>query len=547
MSRVFYSICDGKMTVIARLAVFLLAASMAALGDEPAVYGEPYEMEGNRLVFTNWHFVRAGGVGWMDPETKKPVYATHDAKYAPEVCTWNPSPHNPWGIEIRAYAPSEIRRAEIPPEKPWESKPITLDCIVEEDGIYKGWGSCGAPCYLESEDGIHWRRPSLGLVAFEGSKENNLVPHLPKRHVFIDPTSEDERYKCVWEAHVSQEAFEAYCAARPGEWSTQARRYADGEPFYVCLKGAVSKDGYVWHEIERPLVMAHTDTLNIGYYDERLGKYVIYVRTWNTFRRAPAHTEERSDNWLEHGRRCIGRIEGDDFRNLPLPETILEAGPAMHPTAGLYTNCFTWAPGAPECLLMFPAVYYNNNDTLDIWIASSIDGKAWNWIPGNPLMETAGFGHWDGGCIFTNPPLMELGDGHFALPYFGSNVPHKYPRGLMEHGWGYALWPHGRLAALVAEERGAFSTVSLVPPGTKLYLNARTKRAGHIRVAAYDGRRGWPLLEGRALEDCVPIVGDHPRVQVRWNDADDLGIAPGAPVMLRFEMQQAELFAMTFE
>lgn len=509
-------------------------------------YGEPYKLRGSRLVFSDWTYVRAGGVGWRD-RSGKPVYATHETKVPADEATWSPEPFNAWGVRIRAYPPGEIRRMEIPPEHPWESKPITLECIVRDGEIYKAWGSCGAPCYLESEDGMTWRRPRVGLVEHAGSKNNNLLPRGPMRQVFIDPSRPDERYKCVYEAHVSQAEFDAYCRRRPNAWSSRSQRSADDKPFYVCLKGMVSKDGFVWRELPEPLVMDHTDTLNVGAFDERLGKYVIYVRTWNTFHRAAGVEGKRWDSWLNHARRCIGRIVGDDFANLPLPETILEPGPSMPPTAGLYTNCFTWIPKAPECLLMFPAVYDLNTDATDIWLASSFDGAVWHWVPGNPLMATGAFGQWDGGCIFCNPPLMELGDGSFALPYFGSDVPHKYPRGLMKTGWGYAIWPHGRLVAVQATERGRFSTVALIPPGRTLFINARTRRTGHIRVAARVGRHHGPVLEGRSFEACTPIIGDHPRTQVRWGEIGDLGLRPGEPVMLEFEMAQAELFAIEFE
>ena len=30
-------------------------------------------------------------------------------------------------------------------------------------------------CYAESEDGIHWHKPDLGLCEFQGSKANNIV------------------------------------------------------------------------------------------------------------------------------------------------------------------------------------------------------------------------------------------------------------------------------------------------------------------------------------------------------------------------------------
>ena len=30
-------------------------------------------------------------------------------------------------------------------------------------------------CYACSVDGIHWEKPELGLVAFDGSKQNNIL------------------------------------------------------------------------------------------------------------------------------------------------------------------------------------------------------------------------------------------------------------------------------------------------------------------------------------------------------------------------------------
>lgn len=43
-----------------------------------------------------------------------------------------------------------------------------------EAGGWPGWGR-GRVCYAVSRDGIHWNKPDLGLVEFEGSRNNNLV------------------------------------------------------------------------------------------------------------------------------------------------------------------------------------------------------------------------------------------------------------------------------------------------------------------------------------------------------------------------------------
>ena len=42
----------------------------------------------------------------------------------------------------------------------------------DEDGPPGGWQYCG---YAESDDGIEWTKPELGVVEVDGSKRNNLV------------------------------------------------------------------------------------------------------------------------------------------------------------------------------------------------------------------------------------------------------------------------------------------------------------------------------------------------------------------------------------
>ena len=62
-------------------------------------------------------------------------------------------------------------------------------------------------CYAESRDGIHWEKPSLGIVEFNGSKDNNIIlgPHDGGEgwdgfRPFIDTNPEckpEQRYKAV--------------------------------------------------------------------------------------------------------------------------------------------------------------------------------------------------------------------------------------------------------------------------------------------------------------------------------------------------------------
>ncbi len=70
-------------------------------------------------------------------------------------------------------------------------------------------------CYAESDDGINWVKPELGLVDFNGNKRNNIclikgTPHSLTRindflSVLYEPEDTDpsRRYKAVYIAHVS--------------------------------------------------------------------------------------------------------------------------------------------------------------------------------------------------------------------------------------------------------------------------------------------------------------------------------------------------------
>ncbi|MBC7287307.1 MAG: hypothetical protein H5T86_04520 [Armatimonadetes bacterium] len=179
-------------------------------------------------------------------------------------------------------------------------------------------------------------------------------------------------------------------------------------------------------------------------------------------------------------------------------------------------------------------------------MASSHDGRVWDWVPGGPVFTTAPFGEWDGGCVFASPNLTELPNGDFVLPYTGYSFPHKYPRrGPWKYLPGYMVLPKGRIVALEATERGEFATPAFLPPGRKLLINAVTARAGSIVVEVAD-LNGAPV-SGRTFADAHPVIGDQYRKPVTWKGQDDLGVPDGTPVMLRFRVEKAKLFALDFE
>ncbi len=506
--------------------------------------GEPYELTGKRIVFTNWHYIRPGSFAWVDDEGKSVTVVGSQGPWGAHFRRHD----YPHGIRLVAQ-PAEKRGPILKFERPWEGKGVSIATLIHHEGKYKGWGGSEAKdgtkyaCYFESGDGLNWRRPNLGIVDFNGSKDNNLIDTNPGT-VFIDPAGPpEERYKAVKEGRIAPDRVEAYRKRRPGECEHRAWRADVGEVFGIL--GAVSPDGLRWKHLPDPLAIEHCDTQVVAEYDPRLRKYVVFTRNWSVGRRSKRGPEDRSLSWLNVGRRSIGRTESDDFRAFPLSHIILEPGPALLPSDTLYTNCKTTIPGAPDHHLLFPTVWHTSDDSCSVLVASSHDGKVWHYLPGGYVLKTGPFGAFDGGCIFASPNLVELPNGDFVLPYTGFAFPHKYPRGNWSYQTGYAVWPKGRLIALEACVRGEFATVGFMPPGRKLRINTLTKRAGSILVEVV-GQNGR-AIEGHTFGDCKPIIGDQHWTPVTWNEKDDLGFKDGEFMYLRFKMEKAKLFGLEFE
>jgi len=525
--------------------------------DQPQlITGEPYDLAGKRMAFTNWYWVRPCSFGWLDDQGNN-VSVRGDQ--GPAEARFERT-DDPYGILFKVHKAGRSGPL-LKSSYPWESGGIHLSTVLQDGSVYRAWGGTGwgdltgrgTPYFVtfESPDGMSWTRPSCGIYALDGSKANNILD-TRSGTVFIDPAAQpQERYKWIAEHHFTRQEYEAYQQRYPGEVDSRANRTDAG--LFVGVRGASSPDGLHWSVYPEPLAMFHSDTQVVAYYDPRLQRYVGYFREWMVGLQSKSALDAQPGRWISVGRRSIGRAETADFRHFPVSELILAPHPGLRPSQVYYTNCRTSLPGAPDHHLMFPAVWDQATDTTEIHFASSHDGRSWNFVSPAPVLETAAFGEWDGGCVFASPNLVELPNGDFALPYTGYNVPHKYPRQKAERATGYALWPEGRLAGIEAPERGAFSTVAVVTPhngagkdtGVRLRLNCTSQRAGHVLVEA--ARLSGEAIPGREFANAVPLVGSCRGALAAWNGCADLGVAPGEPVILRFRLEAATLYYLDFE
>ena len=142
-------------------------------------------------------------------------------------------------LQSTMHSPTK-KGAVVEPDRPWE-KWLQTRCSPAWDPerkVYKFWVIAGAPkgessgtAYVESEDGLHWTKPSLRQREYDGSKENNFVtldPKLPWGPNYIeavlrDPNDPDpsRRYKALMVCGISvapssaRTAFGGACSVMP--------------------------------------------------------------------------------------------------------------------------------------------------------------------------------------------------------------------------------------------------------------------------------------------------------------------------------------------
>jgi hypothetical protein len=102
----------------------------------------------------------------------------------------------------------------------------------------------------------------------------------------------------------------------------------------------------------------------------------------------------------------------------------------------------------------------------------------------------------------------------------------------------------GFVSADAGPAGGHFVTPPLLFSGDCLRLNVDVQEGGLLRVALLD-ERGEPL-PGRSIEDCLPVIGDHVDVPVRWKTGTSLPARSALPTKMRVEMVDASLYAFQF-
>ena len=448
------------------------------------------------------------------------------------------------GVDLKLHSPQPKEIALNFADAPWEGDVCFYVTVLRDGGAYRAYYR-GKPtttpdgtddevtCTAESQDGIHWTRPNLGLYEVMGTRANNVIldgSWVPATHnfcPFIDTrpgTPDSKRFKAVG-----------------GMFDT---RHTANFQHGVGVFGFVSTDGLHWRPISEKPFIPHevypfrTDVAqNSIFWVESEQRYYCYIRTWQPDGRPVREGMSGNIRW-------IARITSPDLVHWTSYE-MLDFGDA--PLEHLYTNQIHPYVRAPHIYIGFPfrflperkpvpehpamgvadGVFMTRRDGLHFhrWLEAFLrPGRDQNnWTDRNMHMA---LGVWQ-----SAPDELSC--------YWLEN--YRHPTCRLRRG---TLRLDGFVSAHAGSAGGEFTTHPLTFSGKELVLNYATSAAGSVRVEIQDAE--GHELPGHALADCPEMYGDQIEQAVSWAAGSDVSRLAGQPVRLRFALKDADVFSLRF-
>ena len=377
-------------------------------------------------------------------------------------------------------------------------------------------------CEAVSSDGVNWEKPSLGLVEYQGSKANNIVPEAMAYGYFFE------------DLHDSDPARRYKSFTRAGTYQGKGMTFSY---FY-------SADAYHW------FAGAGNPVIDTGQQVGRWGPTDFLG--WDPIRKVYAvHMENNFHMHSAYARRSIGRAESLDMVHWSEPETIVVADNLDYPDTEFYAMPTAFHEGWYLGSLW---IFSTTNTTHEPQFVFSRDGVNYNRMYRQPIISRGDQGDFDAVSIYANEPLVYQ-DKVFYY-YTGTNW--RSPEQLLllgdkaAAGIGLATLPRDGFVSLegARHEWSVATTRSLTFSGKNLYLNlqAALQQWGaepcEVRVELLDGRLN--PLPGYSVSDADPLVATSLEHRVSWRGNADIAALAGRPMRLKIYFKNAKLYSFQF-
>lgn len=400
---------------------------------------------------------------------------------------------------------------------------IQRGSYIDKDGNRRRLPSA----YIESDDGIHWREPDLGLIEADGSKHNNLVHHKALEGIIYEPWEKDP-----------QRRFKALVHHEPDNDQNQP------EPFEGYWLN-VSPDGIHWTRAHKYASM----TSLTGYLMPQPG-----IGDTSSFRWDPVLKKYICNaKFVLPGKyRAYGLCESDDLIHWTRPRMMFYRD-ALDPVGLQYYAHYTFNYESMWLGLLKTMQYFEIERNKKYWkhcqwqLSTSRDGRHFvrcaDRTPILPVAKTADEWGGDYPC-FANGGPIRMGD---ELWFYYSDRRHAYntapkPAEVGLINLGLATLRVDGFASLNADSTpGTVTTRPLTFSAGKLFVNAEIGQGGWIKTALLAPDK--QPIENYTVEDAVTVTKGGLAQSVKWQKSDKLKLPEGEHIRLKFTLKNAKLYS----
>ena len=451
------------------------------------------------------------------------------------------------GAELKVNRASR-RETVIFPDRPWEHHLISFFLTVrEEQSRLRMWyvcrddwgeGSQANLAYAESNDGVHWTKPNLGLYDYKGSRDNNLVGvHSLEGVVFQDPNMPPE---------------ERYIYVSTGKPANDPKGPTGLYRYY-------SPDGLRWKRDAAPLIQAGSDTQNVVWWDDRLKEYVVIMRGWtaNPRRRKVIRLTVPSLKQtieLKPAQRGVGNY----FQNEA--PTILACDDRDPSRTDIYNMAAQPYALDPSWYVGFPTFLRRSVQTdapgwtgrhmgpAEVHFAGSGNSTQWHRYdraayapPSIAAPEKKNMTFMGTGLIVRGNELWQYGT-EFETVHGDVEARKKKTDGAIVR---YVQRVDGFVSLDTGNREGMARTGPVKVTGRRLLLNLDTGALGELRVGLLDAA-GKPM-PGFDAAQCDYVQHNSTDAVVSWGGQADLSSLHGHDVQLIFRSNRTKLYSFRFE
>lgn len=444
-------------------------------------------------------------------------------------------------------------------DKPWERDGAFVDTGLviydKNDKLFKAWyqgGACYGPddrsnmCYATSTDGVQWEKPSLGLVDFEGNKENNIalmaqcMMHDPAPIIDYKDPDPQRRFKAIW-------------------WGGRKDpSQKDGWLLGHCV--AFSPDGIGWTEHpDNPVWVGDAEeTIPFGL-ERHDGRFVVFTSVDG------------------YGMRVVGRTESEDFVNWQLrPKLVFQSDDddlpgtetsgmsainydgtyigmlyVIHNLPGFTRNQWRQildrniskqiigppiAMNAPRCRIMYTE------------LVTSLDGINWQRIHRHPLIALGPEGSWDECKTQAGRPFVA--NDRIYIYYAGLGRTRQTPG--VEKPQKIANWSQDtglatlRLDGFASLKAGPAEAILLtkdfVLNAADICINSKPAD-GFIQAEVCDSNDN--PIAGFTKDKAKPIIDDDLRAKLSWQEKSDMAELADKRIKLRLFLNNTHLYSIS--